>query len=54
MLIRKPAMGFNTWNTFGRDINEELVREIADFMVDSGYLDAGYNTLVIDDNWQEY
>lgn len=54
MLIRKPAMGFNTWNTFGREINEELVREIADFMVDGGYLEAGYNTLVIDDNWQEY
>lgn len=53
MIIRKPAMGFNTWNTFGRDINEELVRDIADFMVKEGYLEAGYNTLVIDDNWQK-
>ncbi|MBQ8743328.1 MAG: glycoside hydrolase family 27 protein [Clostridia bacterium] len=53
MLIRKPAMGWNTWNTFARDINDELIREIADFMVKEGYLDAGYDTLVIDDNWQE-
>ena len=53
MLIRKPAMGWNTWNTFARDINEELIREIADFMVNEGYLEAGYDTLVIDDNWQE-
>ncbi len=53
MLIKKPAMGWNTWNTFGRDINEQLIRETADFMVNEGYLEAGYDTLVIDDNWQE-
>ncbi len=53
MLIRKPAMGWNTWNTFARDISDALIRDIADFMINEGYLEAGYDTLVIDDNWQE-
>jgi len=44
-------MGFNTWNTFGPDINEQLIRETADAMVDRGLLAAGYEYLVIDDCW---
>lgn len=44
-------MGWNTWNTFGKDINEKLVRETADVMASEGYLEAGYEYLVIDDIW---
>lgn len=51
MLASRPPMGFNTWNTFGENINEQLIREIADVMVDEGYLAAGYEYLVIDDCW---
>jgi len=53
MLSRTPPMGFNTWNTFGKDINEQVIFEIADAMVDLGLKDAGYEYLVIDDCWSE-
>lgn len=51
MLLTKPPMGWNSWNTFGADINEKLIMETADTMAESGLLDAGYNYLVIDDIW---
>lgn len=44
-------MGFNTWNTFGPDINEQMVLEMADVMAEKGYRDAGYKYVVIDDCW---
>ena len=54
MFVKKPPMGFNTWNTFGEKINEDLIMETADAMVHEGLLDAGYEYLVIDDCWSEY
>lgn len=51
MHIKTPPMGWNTWNTFGQDINESLVMESADKMVEKGYKDAGYEYVVIDDCW---
>ncbi len=46
-------MGWNSWNTFGNNINESLICEMADRMVETGLLDAGYEYLVIDDCWSE-
>lgn len=46
-----PAMGWNSWNTFTWDINEDLIKETADAMVENGYKDAGYEYIVIDDCW---
>ena len=54
MLAQKPPMGWNTWNTFGKDINDRLIRETADAFIDNGLKDAGYEYLVIDDCWSEY
>lgn len=54
MLAKTPPMGFNTWNTFGQDISDKLIRETADAMVSKGLRDAGYEYLVIDDCWSEY
>ena len=51
MIAQRPPMGWNTWNTFGHNINDALIREIADAMVDLGYLAAGYEYVVIDDCW---
>lgn len=51
-LAATPPMGFNTWNRFGCDVSEVLVREMADAMVASGMRDAGYEYVVIDDCWQ--
>ena len=53
MLSKTPPMGFNTWNTFGENINEKIIKETADAMVEKGLLDAGYEYLVIDDCWSE-
>lgn len=53
MLVKTPPMGLNTWNTFGADITEKLIFELADKMVEDGYLAAGYEYLVIDDCWSE-
>ena len=51
MVINKPPMGWNTWNTFGTDINEELVLKSAQFICDSGLKDAGYEYVIVDDCW---
>lgn len=53
MLAKRPPMGWNSWNTFGENISDQLIRETADAMVEKGYLAAGYNYLVIDDCWAE-
>jgi alpha-galactosidase len=51
-LALTPPMGWNSWNTFGCNVNEGLIHEIADAMVSSGLMDAGYRYIVIDDCWQ--
>ncbi len=52
MLAQTPPMGWNSWNTFGANINEGLVRETADAFVAQGLKDAGYDYVVIDDLWE--
>jgi len=44
-------MGWNTFNTFAGNFDENLIREMADIMVSSGLRDAGYEYIIIDDNW---
>lgn len=51
MIITRPPMGWNSWNTFGEDINEKVVMETADFIVESGLRDCGYDYVIIDDCW---
>ena len=50
-LAMTPPMGWNSWNTFGTNIDEKLVKETADIMVSSGMAAAGYNYIVLDDGW---
>ena len=51
-LADTPQMGWNSWNKFGCDVNEKMIREMADAMVASGMMEAGYRYIVIDDCWQ--
>ena len=51
-LAPTPPMGWNSWNKFGCDVNEKVIRAEADAMVSSGMRDAGYQYIVIDDCWQ--
>jgi alpha-galactosidase len=47
-----PPMGWNSWNKFGCNVSESLIREAADALVSTGMRDAGYTYIVIDDCWQ--
>lgn len=51
-LAPTPPMGWMTWNMFKDDISEQLIKETADAMVESGLRDAGYKYVFIDDLWQ--
>ncbi len=51
-LAPTPPMGWNSWNKFGCNVSEKLIREIADAMVSSGMKAAGYQYVNIDDCWQ--
>jgi alpha-galactosidase len=51
-LARTPPMGWNSWNKFGCNVSEDLIKSMADAMVSSGMKDAGYQYIVIDDCWQ--
>ncbi|MBQ4618170.1 MAG: glycoside hydrolase family 27 protein [Clostridia bacterium] len=50
-IAAKPPLGWNSWNTFSHAIDENLIKEAADAMVESGLKDAGYEYIVIDDCW---
>jgi alpha-galactosidase len=50
-LADTPPMGWNSWNRFGCDIDEDLIRQTADAMVSSGMRDAGYEYVNLDDCW---
>lgn len=50
-LALTPPMGWNSWNKFSCNVDENLIRETADAMVSSGMKEAGYQYIVIDDCW---
>lgn len=47
-LAETPPMGWNSWNNFACNVNEDLIKEMADAMVESGMKDAGYEYVIID------
>ncbi|MFD5825047.1 glycoside hydrolase family 27 protein [Lentzea sp. NPDC060358] len=49
-----PPMGWNSWNRFGCDIDEQLIRGQADALAGSGLRDAGYSFVVVDDCWMAH
>ncbi|MCL2547145.1 MAG: glycoside hydrolase family 27 protein [Oscillospiraceae bacterium] len=50
-LAKTPPMGWNSWNTFGWNISEGLIKETAQAFEDRGLKAAGYEYLVLDDCW---
>ena len=50
-IAKTPPMGWNSWNCFRVNIDENKIKAIADAMVESGMKDAGYEYIVIDDGW---
>ncbi len=51
-LASTPPMGWNSWNKFGCNVGEDMIRQMADGMVKSGMKEVGYQYIVIDDCWQ--
>ena len=51
-LARTPQMGWNTWNTFACDIDENTILSAARAIKDEGLDKFGYEYVVIDDCWQ--
>eukprot|EP00271_Cylindrocystis_brebissonii_P005059 TRINITY_DN169_c0_g1_i9.p1 TRINITY_DN169_c0_g1~~TRINITY_DN169_c0_g1_i9.p1 ORF type:complete len:343 (-),score=49.62 TRINITY_DN169_c0_g1_i9:2171-3199(-) len=52
-LARTPQMGWNSWNHFFCNIDENIIRESADAIVSSGLAAKGYTYLNIDDCWAD-
>ena len=50
-LALTPPMGWNSWNKFGCNVDEKLIREVADALVSTGMKAAGYTYINIDDCW---
>jgi alpha-galactosidase len=50
-LALTPPMGWNDWNSFGCNVNEQLVEQTADIIVSSGMKAAGYQYVNIDYCW---
>ena len=46
-----PTMGWSSWNTYGVNINDALIRRQADAMVSKGLKDVGFNHINIDDGF---
>ncbi len=51
-LAQTPPMGWNSWNLFEGDVSEDLLKELADAMIETGMKEAGYEYIIIDDIWQ--
>lgn len=46
-----PTMGWSSWNTYGVNISESIIKSQADAIVSTGLRDAGYNHINIDDGF---
>ena len=51
-LAETPPMGWNSWEAFRRDFDEDVIKAEVDAMVASGLRDAGYSYFVIDGGWK--
>jgi alpha-galactosidase len=51
-LAKTPPMGWSSWNKFGCEINEDIIKSVADAMISTGMKEAGYEYINIDDCWQ--
>jgi len=51
-LALTPAMGWNSWNAYGRAVSDSLARAAADAMVAKGLVDHGWTYVNLDDGWE--
>ncbi|HXR08627.1 MAG TPA: NPCBM/NEW2 domain-containing protein [Candidatus Acidoferrum sp.] len=51
-LALTPPMGWNSWNYFGCNVSDSIIRNMADVMASNGMRAAGYQFINMDDCWQ--
>ncbi|KAK7711099.1 hypothetical protein SLS57_008189 [Botryosphaeria dothidea] len=51
-MAETPQMGWNSWNTFKDNFDQQTIEETADLLVSTGLRDAGYTVLTLDAGWQ--
>jgi len=49
--FKTPVMGWMSWNLCRENVNEKIIKEIADALVSTGLDKAGYTVISIDDGW---
>jgi len=61
-LARTPPMGWRSWNCYGGEVTDTIMRKVVDMMVMKKYVingvptsivDLGYKSCGLDDNWQQ-
>ncbi len=52
-VARTPPMGWDDWNSFGCNVSETLIHQMADAIVANGMAALGYQYIVVDDCWFE-
>jgi alpha-galactosidase len=50
-LSQTPPMGWNSWNKFACNVNEQMLIDMTEAIVSSGLKDVGYEYIVVDDCW---
>jgi alpha-galactosidase len=53
-LADKPPMGWNSWNCFKEDVNEQDIYETIDCIVNLDLDTLGYRYIIIDDGWASH
>ena len=46
-----PQMGWNSWNKFGCNITEDLIKETTELIIQLGLNEVGYTYVNLDDCW---
>lgn len=46
-----PFMGWISWNSVQSEVSEDIVKKVADLLVDKGLYECGWNTIMMDDWW---
>ena len=49
--VNPPLMGWSSWNTYGVEINDSVIKVQADAMTELGFAACGYNHVNIDDGF---
>ena len=49
--VDTPTMGWSSWNAFGFEISEDIIKSQADALIETGLKDAGYKYVNIDDGY---